>query len=69
MCRSAGDTLRPTIMTAVGICGFRTVWLFTALPIWHTRQMLYVSYPLSWAITSVLFILYYRKGTWLRKHQ
>ena len=69
VCRSAGDTLRPTIMTAVGICGFRTVWLFTVLPIWHTRQMLYISYPLSWAITSVLFILYYRKGTWLRKHQ
>ena len=45
------------------------MWLFTALPIWHTRQMLYISYPLSWAITSVLFILYYRKGTWLRKHQ
>jgi len=66
-CRSAGDTLRPTVMTAVGICGFRVAWLFTVLPFFHVRELLFVSYPLSWIITSAMFLAYYRKGAWLRK--
>lgn len=65
VCRSAGDTLRPTVMTAVGICGFRVAWLFTILSWWHIREVLYISYPLSWVLTSAMFIYYYKKGTWL----
>lgn len=67
VCRSAGDTLRPTAMTAIGICGFRVAWLFTVLPVWHVRELLFVSYPLSWVITSAMFLAYYRKGAWLRR--
>ena len=66
-CRSAGDSLRPTVMTAIGICGFRVAWLFTVLPVWHVRELLYVSYPLSWILTSAMFLVYYRKGTWLHR--
>lgn len=66
VCRSAGDTLRPTIMTAAGICGFRVAWLFTVLARWHTREMLYLCYPISWVLTSVLFAIYYYRGTWLK---
>lgn len=67
VCRSAGDTLRPTILTATGICLFRVVWLYTALARWHVREVLYLSYPISWAITSVLFVIYYYRANWLRK--
>lgn len=67
VCRSAGDTLRPTILTATGICLFRVVWLYTALARWHVREVLYLSYPISWVITSVLFVIYYYRANWLRK--
>lgn len=67
VCRSAGDTLRPTVMTATGICGFRVAWLFTVLARFHTREVLYLCYPISWAITSILFVLYYFRGRWLKK--
>ncbi len=66
VCRSAGDTLKPTVMTAAGICGYRVVWLFSALAVWHTREVLYACYPISWVITSALFILYYKRGKWMR---
>lgn len=65
VCRSAGDTLRPTAMTAAGICGLRVVWLFTVLAHWHYREVLFACYPISWIVTSALFIAYYFRGNWL----
>lgn len=62
VCRSAGDTLKPTLMTACGICGYRVLWLYTALAVWHVREVLYVSYPISWVITSAMFLVYYHRG-------
>lgn len=68
VCRSAGDTLRPTIMTAAGICGFRILWLVAILPHWHTLDVLAACYPLSWLITSAFFIVYYYRGNWLHRY-
>ena len=68
VCRSAGDTLRPTVMTALGICGFRILWISTVLQRWHTLEVLTICYPLSWVITSILFLIYYYRGNWLRTY-
>lgn len=68
VCRSAGDTLRPTVMTALGICGFRILWISTVLQRWHTLEVLTACYPLSWVITSALFLIYYYRGSWLRTY-
>ena len=67
VCRSAGDTLRPTILTASGICVFRIIWIFTVLKRWHVAELLYLCYPISWGITSILFFVYYFKGNWLHR--
>lgn len=69
VCRSAGDTLRPTVMTAAGICGFRILWLYTVLRRWHTVEVLAACYPISWVLTSTMFVLYYYRGNWLRTYE
>lgn len=61
--RGMGDTLVPTIITALGICVFRVIWLFTVVPQWHEILAIIISYPISWVLTSVAFILYYRKAS------
>lgn len=66
-CRSAGDALRPMLITAAGICGFRIAWLFTVVARWHEARLLYLCYPITWLLTSVLFLIYYRHGAWLRR--
>lgn len=66
VCRSAGDTLRPTLMTAAGICGLRVAWIFTVLARRHSREVLFACYPISWIVTSLFFIVYYFRGKWLR---
>ena len=57
--RGMGDTLIPTIITAVGICLARVLWVFALVPRWHTIQTVVISYPITWALTSLTFAVYY----------
>ncbi|MBQ7486771.1 MAG: MATE family efflux transporter [Clostridia bacterium] len=57
--RGMGDTLFPTVLTALGICVFRSAWMFTVIPRWHEIEAITISYPISWIITSIAFVLYY----------
>lgn len=65
--RGTGDSLIPMIITGVGICVLRVVWIFVAVPMWPGIQSVIISYPITWAFTSILFIIYYLQGGWLRK--
>ena len=56
--RGLGDTLIPMLLTALGICVFRVIWVFTAVKHYNTLHTLVMAYPLSWIITSILFIIY-----------
>ena len=67
-CRSAGDSLKPMLITAIGICGLRVIWLLAVVPFWHELEVLAFSYPLTWVITSIFFIIYYLKGNWLKRN-
>ena len=64
--RGLGDTLLPTIFTAVGVCVVRVIWVYTVVPQWHDIRVVCISYPLSWALTSLAFIFYYRRVKRLR---
>lgn len=61
--RGCGDT-RPVLITGVGICAFRILWVFTAFAIWPTLFCVSISYVLSWIITLAAMIVYYKKGRW-----
>ena len=65
--RGTGETLVPTLMTLVGVCLMRIFWISAIVPMFHELRVLLFSYPLTWSITSVLFILYYRRGKWLER--
>lgn len=57
--RGMGSALVPMLLTSLGICVLRIIWIFTAIPIWPDMKTVIFSYPLSWCITSTLFIIYY----------
>ena len=57
--RGMGDTLIPTIITAVGICLMRVLWVFALVPRWHTIEAVTISYPVTWGLTSLAFTIYY----------
>lgn len=57
--RGLGRSVIPTIVSMVGACGLRLVWIFTifAEEKYHTTRMLYLSYPLSWGITTLVHVI------------
>lgn len=57
--RGTGKALIPTMMTCGGVCLFRILWLGGVVTVFHTVGMVCASYPISWILTSILFIVYY----------
>ena len=62
--RGAGDAARPVIITGLGICLLRMIWIASVFQRIHTLFVLCLSYPVSWAITSLALLVYYRGGSW-----
>ncbi len=62
--RACGESIKPMVITALGICGFRIIWI-CFYPSSSVIETLYC-YPISWILTSVIFLLYYLKGSWLK---
>lgn len=67
--RGTGDSLIPMIMTCVGVCLLRVVWVFFVVPHFNDVTVVLYSYPVSWGTTTVLFILYYLQGGWLKRRK
>lgn len=65
--RGVGDAVIPMIITCVGVCVLRVVWIYTVVPHYHNITTVVISYPVTWSITSFIFIIYYLKGTWFKK--
>ena len=59
--RGAGKVLVPMLLTCGGVCTLRIIWLFTMMPGHPGIDTIMLSYPISWSITAVLFIVYYIK--------
>ena len=58
--RGMGDSLRPTIITFAGVCLLRIAWVACVFPRFPTIRALLFCFPVSWSITSVTYLLYYR---------
>ncbi len=57
--RGLGYSISPLIITIIGVCGFRIVWLYTIFAQNHDFTTLFIAYPVSWTATAVsLGIIY-----------
>ena len=64
--RGIGDTLVPFIITAVGICIARVVWIYTVVPLHNDISTVAVAYPITWGLTSLAYMIYFR---YVKKHK
>ena len=65
--RGAGKAVPPTVICLLGICLLRVIWIAFAAPIFSSVEGVIVCYPITWVVTSTLFIIYYRSGKWLEQ--
>ena len=49
--RGMGSSVTPMVVSIVGVCVLRIVWILGIFPLSPTLTMLYISYPISWSIT------------------
>lgn len=56
MLRGIGSSVAPMFITVAGVCGFRILWIYTVfrIPQYHTLEILYSSYMISWAATFII---------------
>lgn len=63
--RGLGYSVLPMIVSLLGACAFRIVWLYTIFKWKHTLEILYLSYATSWLLTiaghAVCFALIWKK--------
>ena len=62
--RGMGQSLLPTTVSLLGACAFRVLWIYTVFAADKTLTTLYISYPISWLLTSFIhlvcfFIVYF----------
>ncbi|MCI9082313.1 MAG: MATE family efflux transporter [Lachnospiraceae bacterium] len=63
--RGIGSAVLPMVVSLLGACGFRILWIYTVFQQEQSLWMLYLSYPVSWILTAVVhavcFVLIMRK--------
>lgn len=58
--RGMGKSVLPMLVSLLGGCGLRLLWIFVFFPKNPTLIYLYYAYPISWTITfAVLFVCYF----------
>lgn len=61
MLRGLGYSVMPMIVSLLGACGLRLLWIATVfqLPEYHTVRTVYISYPVSWTVTFLVHLSCY----------
>lgn len=57
--RGMGYSVLPTIVSLIGACGLRLLWIFTFFRMeqFHSTTSLYMTYPVSWIVTTLAHIV------------
>ena len=57
--RGCGEALKPMLLVCIGVCVLRVLWVTFVSPLFGTFKMVIISYPITWSVTSILFIIYF----------
>ena len=65
ICRGAGKATVPMVVMLTVWCVLRIVYITVAMRISHDIRLLFTAYPLTWTISSAIFLIYYLKSDWV----
>ena len=64
--RGIGYSILPMVVSLMGACAFRILWVVTVFAAVPTMNCLIISYPVSWVLTSIV-LLYFFYLIWNRR--
>ena len=47
------------MISIFGVCIFRVIYLAILMPIYQSLDILCIMYPISWALTNTMYLIYY----------
>jgi len=67
--RGLGSSVLPMVVSLVGACGLRILWIFTIFRWFRSWDTLFVSYPVTWTVTAIVhlicLVVLYRHQKWI----
>ncbi len=63
--RGAGKAMVPMVIMLSIWCVLRIAYISLMVRLIPNIQMVFTAYPLTWFLSSVIFIIYYRKADWI----
>ena len=64
--RGAGKTTVPMIVMLSSWCLLRITYITIIVRLIPVVNVIFWAYPLTWSVSSIIFIIYYFKGRWLK---
>ncbi len=55
--RGIGSSVLPMVVSLLGACGLRLLWIATVFQTYHTTRVLYLSYIVTWTITTLVHVI------------
>lgn len=66
--RGAGKSIVPMFVMMICWCIIRVTYITIAVKIIPDIQMVYIAYPFTWSLSSIIFFIYYKKIKWEKLH-
>lgn len=57
--RGFGYSVSPSLITLIGTCGIRIVWVYTVFEACHDLSVLYLVHPITWVVTIIALLINY----------
>ncbi len=57
--RGMGYSILTLVTSVIGVCGVRMVWIFTVFESTQSLDILFLSYPVTWSVTTLVVLTQY----------
>ena len=58
--RAFGYSMTPAVLTILGTCVLRLVWIYCVTPWWPGFERLILAYPASWILTGAMVVVAFK---------
>lgn len=67
--RGAGKSIVPMFVMMIAWCGIRITYIATVIHFWPVIGVVYWAYPITWTISSVIFLFLFFRIEWVKKNE
>lgn len=66
--RGAGLTKIPMFVMIFCWCICRVIWISITVSIFHDIKFVFMGWPVTWLLSAIILIIYYKKANWLYRY-